>query len=1684
MSYSPPPQGAQNVQHQYTQQQQHQHHHHHHHHHHQQQQQQQQQQPAPQSSAASQAPSNNVNRNSQASSASFNPDDPSQKRLSQASSSSTSKRTKTHIGPWRLGRTLGRGSSGRVRLAKHNITGQLAAVKIVPKSLVSTNNNDSNKENQADSQRDANGFSYGIEREVIIMKLIEHPNVMALYDVWENKGELYLVLEYIEGGELFDYLIKKGRLEEREALHYFRQIINGVDYCHHFNICHRDLKPENLLLDKNRNIKIADFGMAALETSDKMLETSCGSPHYASPEIVSGKNYHGGPSDIWSCGIILFALLTGHLPFDDENIRKLLLKVQAGRFHMPHDLSIEAKDLISRMLCVDPDQRITMPEILNHPLLKKYPSKRATRTYDQINKPLLPMSVSKPVNSREDIDQEILKNLQTLWHGADRETVISRLLSPDQNAEKTFYCLLMKYRHDHLDDANKPPVPPAAPSMSRSSSKQAIKHSASNQHLNSSSGSQHHHHHHSRRSSHGRQPSRVSRHSRTGSKSSTITASSSHKRGVSFSSIKQRTKSSNSIKSNAGSVSRPDSPPPPMPSDAVEMQMQASVDHSQDNSQFSYAEYDETAQYFQEQALPQQPTQIVEDPLKEDEWTKEAKRTSSEFASMLEHVFDFPSNSPAPSVPVPPVPVKAQSQRRDTRVVSDPLPASYNVDPSNLDATILTDANVTERRRVVSNFVNPTASSLDPFSAGFNPQPCAAAIYSSSTHSSLDNIQQSTEPSLDFAADESLAAGLLNVDYLLPMIFEEDDRFADAIEEEMDIHFNEPKPKRISVQKPPPSMPINVPTQPKSIKPSTGQSRTDWTRARNPHLQTRRNNSQRYSTTDHSHLHSDAEDDLNMAPFDESVVEIGFNGTGIVGVGVHDTSLTAFDTSESGSIDNSFSKSNTVTYQSGTSNTHGDISNTSALSGDSSRLRISGLLKTESFKARGSFSNFKTPSMVDIVEQRVVPEYQLNVANDILSSGSSKDHQNTHLQLSTSSSPRQSSLHEQTSEPAVEQQPLSTSAPTHIETPSNSNTVTTNEQEKMDVDGMPKFMESPKMNTHSFIPSLSTQQAQVYQPPNIVKLGDDSKASSGRSSNILRKFSLNPKRQAPAPPAPSASSKEPTSSNLAPSRTPTLAATLTSGSTSGATATPKPKIVATKLPVVLLPTPPPSEPQSRVASGSSQMSTATTAVSSTAQAHFEVAHPAPVTRPMASTSTLVSTKPANMATITMAPKPVSATVYKSEPPKPSQQQHNHQAHIDPSPVKQNWFMKMLNLRTEPETDSGHGAGHGNRSRSRGRMPEKISPTPYELRIDHDGNNGGRFMQPGTPTTVSQAGTPGYKSSRGYYSLLTAPQVRRHVVEVLKGWEQYGVSGIKISDGEVSSNGAKAIIVRAKISSRNALSLRSTRFRVEIEAHELRSYIAVPAASSTKTKAPPAPAPAPMPTPAPAPQQSKNVFKRLFGGSKSSKSEQHAPAPAPVSAPAPAPAPAPATTTTTTTTTTTASTTKVTSILIIQERGSLSTFGRFLKEMEQALEARNAISGTSTTAILGQKLSAATATDPYSSGTTTSARTTSTTRPISSTSSAWRPVSTASDSNRNSTFSGYNMGGGNGSRPTSGYTSGYTTGHENDFEDEEVVLIGSGYPKSSTTAQYKYTYHDTAGAGTSGNETNSNNKNSQGLGIVV
>ncbi|KAL4890745.1 hypothetical protein BDV59DRAFT_204216 [Aspergillus ambiguus] len=384
--------------------------------------------------------------------------------LSAASIVSTKGKRKTHVGPWQLGRTLGRGSTGRVRLAKHALTGQTAAIKIVSKKSAAI----AQSESIAAMDRNVGLFSStgarpmpsGIEREVVIMKLIEHNNVISLYDVWENRGELYLVLEYVEGGELFDHVSNNGPLPEEEAVRLFRQIIAGLGYCHRFNICHRDLKPENILLDGRHNVKLADFGMAALQPEGHWLNTSCGSPHYAAPEIIYGRKYRGDKADIWSCGIILYALLTGYLPFDGGDLANTLRLVKKGEYYMPRELSNEAADLIDRILQKRPDDRITMLEMWSHPLLKKYEKLHQAMASHYIGPPppLSAQDCGPAVTSRHDIDLDLLRNLQTLWHDVKPDVLIERLLKPEPTYERMFYNALVRFRNEQLENYQGQPL--------------------------------------------------------------------------------------------------------------------------------------------------------------------------------------------------------------------------------------------------------------------------------------------------------------------------------------------------------------------------------------------------------------------------------------------------------------------------------------------------------------------------------------------------------------------------------------------------------------------------------------------------------------------------------------------------------------------------------------------------------------------------------------------------------------------------------------------------------------------------------------------------------------------------------------------------------------------------------------------------------------------------------------------------------------------------------------------------------------------------------------------------------------------------------------------------------------------------------------------------------------------------
>lgn len=258
------------------------------------------------------------------------------------------------IGHYLLGATLGTGTFGKVKIGEHQMTHHKVAVKILNRQKIKS--------------LDVVGK---IRREIQNLKLFRHPHIIKLYQVISTPTDIFMIMEYVSGGELFDYIVKHGKLQEHEARRFFQQIISGVDYCHRHMVVHRDLKPENLLLDHNLHVKIADFGLSNMMLDGEFLRTSCGSPNYAAPEVISGKLYAGPEVDIWSCGVILYALLCGTLPFDDEHVPTLFRKIKSGIFPIPEYLNKQVVNLVCQMLQVDPLKRATMEEIKKHEWFQK-----------------------------------------------------------------------------------------------------------------------------------------------------------------------------------------------------------------------------------------------------------------------------------------------------------------------------------------------------------------------------------------------------------------------------------------------------------------------------------------------------------------------------------------------------------------------------------------------------------------------------------------------------------------------------------------------------------------------------------------------------------------------------------------------------------------------------------------------------------------------------------------------------------------------------------------------------------------------------------------------------------------------------------------------------------------------------------------------------------------------------------------------------------------------------------------------------------------------------------------------------------------------------------------------------------------------------------------------------------------
>ncbi|GAB4827682.1 CBL-interacting protein kinase 18 [Ancistrocladus abbreviatus] len=257
---------------------------------------------------------------------------------------------------YELGRLLGQGNFAKVYHAKDIKSGLSVAIKIIDKEKVLKP-----------------GLDEQIKREISVMRLVRHPNIVRLYEVMASKDKIYIVLEHAKGGELFNK-VARGRLKEDIARWIFQQLISAVDYCHSRGVYHRDLKLENLLLDEDGNLKVSDFGLSALAESkrqDNLLHTICGTPSYVAPEVVSRRGYDGAKADIWSCGVILYVMLAGHLPFRDSNLMELYRKIRKADYKCPNWFPPEARKLLSKILDPNPNTRISISKIMENSWFRK-----------------------------------------------------------------------------------------------------------------------------------------------------------------------------------------------------------------------------------------------------------------------------------------------------------------------------------------------------------------------------------------------------------------------------------------------------------------------------------------------------------------------------------------------------------------------------------------------------------------------------------------------------------------------------------------------------------------------------------------------------------------------------------------------------------------------------------------------------------------------------------------------------------------------------------------------------------------------------------------------------------------------------------------------------------------------------------------------------------------------------------------------------------------------------------------------------------------------------------------------------------------------------------------------------------------------------------------------------------------
>ncbi|KAF3120446.1 hypothetical protein TWF703_002604 [Orbilia oligospora] len=341
------------------------------------------------------------------------------------------------VGPWRLGRALGEGASGRVCLGKHQKTGRFAAIKVINKTKA--------QGTTTSIQEAGCDIQHAIEREIVVMNIPTHPNMIELYEIWDSRDEVYLVLEYVSGGDLLQYMTKKRFLPEKEVARLFKQLITGLSHLHRFSIYHRDLKHENLMMDQHGNVKIGDFGMAALQPAGKMFTSACGSPNYAAPEVVQGLPYNGSAADIWSSGVILYGMLTHQLPFDDPDTSAILSRIVCAEYKLPRSISFEAGDLIKRILELDPAKRIKLEKILEHPFITKYQNLATSVPLGTAiqNHTIQNTSIHIVLSRVQQVDMDIVAKLKALWMTQDEAALAKKVLFQETSLERLFYDLLL-----------------------------------------------------------------------------------------------------------------------------------------------------------------------------------------------------------------------------------------------------------------------------------------------------------------------------------------------------------------------------------------------------------------------------------------------------------------------------------------------------------------------------------------------------------------------------------------------------------------------------------------------------------------------------------------------------------------------------------------------------------------------------------------------------------------------------------------------------------------------------------------------------------------------------------------------------------------------------------------------------------------------------------------------------------------------------------------------------------------------------------------------------------------------------------------------------------------------------------------------------------------------------------------